>query len=54
MTNFEKIKNMSVEKLADYLTGLISCYGCRINCINKTCKRAWIDWLKSEAENGKV
>mgnify|MGYP004614446225 CR=1 FL=1 len=51
MTNFEKIKNMSMKKLADYLAGLVDCYGCRINCCKKTCKCAWIEWLKSEAEN---
>lgn len=54
MTNEEKIKSLSTKKLAEYLAGLVDCYGCHINCCKKTCKNAWIDWLKSEAKNGKV
>ena len=50
MTNFERIKNMTVKKLAEYLAGLVDCYGCRLNCHKKTCKQTWIEWLKSEVE----
>lgn len=42
MTNFEKIKNMSVEELAD-------CNCCPVYC-SGGCKYSWEQWLKSEVE----
>ncbi len=58
MTNFEKIKNMSIEEIADKLDGLVSsCECCPIEVFcrkNKkiiACKTVWKNWLKREAEN---
>lgn len=56
MTNFEKIKNMSVEELAEKLDELSDCDCCSIKefCDKKTftrcmsCTDVWKDWLKSE------
>lgn len=62
MTNFEKIKNMSVEELADTMDKtLIDCEVCPICefCAlhnNDTfyefdsCSESWEQWLKSEVE----
>lgn len=59
MTNFEKIKNMSIEEIADKLNGLIS--SCECCPIQKFCDKdiehyvgcmSMLEkWLKSEAEN---
>lgn len=60
MTNFEKIKNMSVEELAHTMNIVISnCYKCPIcefckknNCRNcRTCQSTWEKWLESEVKN---
>ena len=62
MTNFEKIKNMSVEELADKISwSMVNCDECPIrkfcNLYNDykfqdfdTCSWTWEEWLKSEAE----
>lgn len=62
MTNFEKIKNMSVEELAEKISWLINdCDECPIrefcNLYNDykiqdfdTCSGTWEQWLKSEVE----
>lgn len=62
MTNFEKIKNMSVEELAQVMDNAISdCDWCPINKFCKihdndhfdefiTCSNTWMQWLKSEVE----
>lgn len=61
MTNFERIKNMSVEELAKGLDRLsIDCKECPICefCDNirsevrrvPFCKTVWKQWLKSEVE----
>ena len=59
MTNFEKIKNMSVEELADTMNVVITnCYKCPIRKFCKknnsrdcrTCQDTWKKWLKSEVE----
>lgn len=59
MTNFEKIKSMSIEKMAVLLADEIphgDCYGCGLNCCRKTerlndpCQDAWLEWLESEVE----
>lgn len=62
MTNFEKIKNMSVEELADTMANeLIDCDSCPIRefhtlCNNDTsdefesCADIWKKWFKSEVE----
>ena len=61
MTNFEKIKNMSVEELARLMDSVSSdCQECPIRefCDNirftikstSFCKTVWKRWLKSEVE----
>lgn len=56
MTNFEKIKNMSVEELANELDKGFSCYGCPIrefcdkNKKKTKCRTVWKKWLRSEVE----
>ena len=49
MTNFEKIKNMSAEELADFICELTDCNRCHIYC-SGGCEYSWGQWLKSEAE----
>lgn len=59
MTNFEKIKNMSIDELAEKLNELSACEYCPIEEFcdkNKEapradCKSIWGKWLKSEAED---
>lgn len=60
MTNFEKIKNLSVEELADTLNVVITtCCRCPISTFCRknysrdcrTCQDMWEKWLESEAEN---
>ena len=58
MTNFEKIKNMSTEELAEKLNESFACDRCPISefCDKKTstqymsCTGVWEQWLKSEVE----
>lgn len=49
MTNFEKIKNMSVEELADFIAEMAECDRCFVYC-SGDCKYSWEQWLKSEVE----
>lgn len=66
MTNFEKIKNMSVEEMARECALNVSCSNCRIenlcskkrieNLCNKEqsvmlCREIWKQWLESEVKN---
>lgn len=59
MTNFEKIKNMSVDELAKKLNKSFACDPCPIeefcNKHNSTpdldCTGIWVEWLKSEVKN---
>ena len=52
MTNFERIKAMSVEELAKELAKDSACEFCKIldgkTCINSTCEEGIIQWLESE------
>ncbi len=55
MTNFEKIKSMSVAKLAKKLDETFMCGDCPIKpfCDETkiiACKSVWKKWLKSEVE----
>lgn len=55
MTNFEKIKNMSVAKLAKKLDDIFICEYCPIEpfCDETKiieCKSVWRKWLKSEVK----
>ena len=49
MTNFEKIKNMSIEELANFIGGLTDCDHCPVYC-SGGCKYSWEQWLKSKVE----
>ena len=57
MTYFEKLKNMSVEEIADKLDEVFACKFCPIEVFcrkNKkiiACKTVWKNWLKREVEN---
>lgn len=59
MTNFEKIKNMSIDELADKLNDSFACDRCPIDDFcdkNNTtryssCSRIWQIWLRSEVQN---
>lgn len=54
MTNFEKLKTMSIDELADKLDEVFACEYCPIaefcnkNEKIKKCKSIWKKWLKSE------
>ena len=55
MTNFEKIKNMSVEELAKISNELIDCDACPIQEFCRRveeikCSKVWEQWFKSEVE----
>ncbi len=55
MTNFEKIKNMSIDELADKLEESLVCDRCPISdlcegIVGGDCTKACMKWLKSEAE----
>ena len=60
MTNFEKIKNMSVEEFAERLSEYFDCVRCPIEefCDKdglssmsiSSCSGIWKKWLKSEVE----
>ena len=58
-TNYERIKNMNVEELAEFLTQCASCELCPISEIcpedttYKECPTVFKQWLESEAENEK-
>lgn len=60
MTNYERIKDMTVEEMAKMIANEIphgDCYNCdRCEPIEKPlrldsyCEDAWLSWLESEAE----
>lgn len=60
MTNFEKIKNMSVDEMAGKLNVSFACDRCPIrefcdendSSPTATCIRMWKMWLKSEVKDG--
>ena len=58
MTNFEKIKNMSVEELAKIIWLYMNCRDCPIKtkCFpsQQTCVEVWEQWLKSEVEEWNI
>ena len=53
MTNYEKIKDMSIEELAKFLAGKFECLECP--CSGKfcdmpfDCDKSFHEWLESEA-----
>ena len=54
MTNFEKIKNMSLEEFAKIIRRYMNCRDCpmKLKCFpsRKKCFEVWEQWLKSEVE----
>lgn len=56
MTNFEKIKNMSVKELAKTMSNkIVDCDFCTLHRNDEfyefdTCSGSWEQWLKSEVE----
>lgn len=58
MTNFEKIKNMSVEEMAEFLFNQLNndcienfkCLQQKLTRCNGKCNNNIINWLKSEVE----
>lgn len=54
MTEYDKLKNMEVEEMAEYLSGLL----CNDNnpfmfkrcSTHSTCRECWLDYLNQEAE----
>lgn len=51
MTNFEKIKNMSLEELAVYIAELVDCNCCPADCRRRACDDAWVQFLKARWKN---
>ena len=56
MTNYERIKNMSVENLSVFLAQFTDCESCPFNTItcwqdyHRNCGRKMFDWLNEEVE----
>lgn len=57
MTNADKIRSMTDEKLAESLGILTDCTQCMCkntddscNIVDGTCQKQWLDWLKEEAK----
>ena len=55
MTNFEKIKQMSVEEMANYISTNVTCNNCKIintceNIDGDTCSGIFKYWLENEVE----
>ena len=51
MNNFERIKNMNVEEMAEWLADEIphgDCYGCRLCGFADSCTDAWLKYLKGD------
>ena len=57
MTHYERIKNMSIEEMTEFLNALATCDGC--NCANCVCynREKWLcpstytrEYLESEVE----
>lgn len=51
MTNFEKIKSMSVNELAGWLSlhnNCVFCPACNGNCEEENCFMLQVNWLNSE------
>ena len=50
MTNFEKIKAMTVEEMADFLDRYIHCDNCPAHyaCLHSSCFKSFYNWLEDE------
>lgn len=58
MTNFERIKRMNVEELADFISENSKCDYCSVQCDDKpniptmsSCYCRWLEWLESECDS---
>lgn len=56
-TNADRIRNMSDEELAEFMSENTSYYYCGVRCKDRpksptesSCNFRWLEWLKSEAE----
>ena len=64
MTNYDRIKQMSIEEMAKMLANEIphgDCYGCNLECatymedkFENCCTNAFYRWLESEASEQKL
>lgn len=57
MTNADRIRNMSDEELAEFMSENTSYYYCGVRCKDRpnsptenSCNFRWLEWLKSETE----
>lgn len=55
MTHADRIRAMTDEELAQIIAVNVDCGSCmdflsRNDCAVKSCKCAWLDWLKQEVE----
>ena len=48
MTNYERIKNMSVEEMAEFLNEASNCCLVPTDCITESCTECLKQWLESE------
>lgn len=60
-TNADRIRNMSDEELAEFMSENTSCYYCKVQCEDRpnsptesSCNFRWLDWLQSEAEQERI
>lgn len=56
-TNADRIRNMSDEELAEFMSENTSCYYCGVRCKDRpksptesSCNFRWLEWIQSEAE----
>ena len=56
LTNYEKIKNMTIEEMADFINNITECSCCNnlisreVCCNEENCKKNKLLWLKQECE----
>ena len=57
-TNYEKIKNMNIEEMAEYITDINNCDQCpisslktKIDCYELGCQKSMVKYLQQEATN---
>lgn len=49
-TNFERIKEMNITEMAEWLANEIphgDCYGCRLCGFGNSCRESWLEYLKT-------
>lgn len=52
MTNFERIKSMSIDEMAEFIYEHCCCDDCSLptSCLDKNCKKCVKKWLESEVD----